>query len=252
VRASISLSVCIHIIRKINEITYAFNFVDHLASVIYVFEDCLYSFATCCHVIEIFLGALFLLLVFVDASLNLVLGCDGSLNSLNVEDFSLDPVVNVEEGVLQVLAEGANLLFSCSNLSALVISENHLGFITLNVVGQVQLLILIEHLQENLVILDRLTFSIHIRCYVLLQGFHDRQDLTRKMLELLALTIELILLNGVVEMIFNLKSLPLSFHDFMRGELLNLAQRLVDISIGPRKSNKLLRVDQEWERCHFL
>jgi len=83
--------------------TYVFNLVDHFASVVHVLEQGLDCLLASGHVVEVLLGGFLFLLVALDLSLDLVLLGNGLVYRLDVEDFSLNPVVDVEVGVLHAL-----------------------------------------------------------------------------------------------------------------------------------------------------
>jgi len=85
--------------------TYVLYGVHHLASVVLVLEDSLYCLPSGSDIVEVLLCAPLLLLILVDVCLNLIFGSDGPVDSLDIEDLTLDPVVHVEERVLQVLAK---------------------------------------------------------------------------------------------------------------------------------------------------
>lgn len=225
VRDSISLSTYKQGVRFNNQTTYIFNFIHHFAGVIHVFEQSLDCLLTSGHVVEVFLGCLLPLLKALDLCLDAVLLLDGFVYSLDVKDLSFDPMVDVEVGVLHALDESSDLFLHCfrAGLCVFGVAEHHLFFSSVNVDGQVELFVLVQHLQKDLVVLDASTLGVHVGSYILLHGLEQWQNLSRKMRELLALLVKLVFLNWVVEVIFNVKALSKFFYDFVTGNFRDLS-----------------------------
>jgi len=71
-------------------------------------------------------------------------------------------MVHIEIRVLQILAHGSDGFLDVLCIFALRISKNHFGFISFDIVGKIQLFILVKHRQEVLVVLYTLTLVDHV------------------------------------------------------------------------------------------
>ena len=199
--------------------TYVFNFVDHFSSVVHVLEQSLDGLLSSGDVVEVLLGGLLFLLETLDLFLDLVLLGNGFVHCLDVEDFALDPVVDVEVRVLHALYKGLDLLLDGirASFSVFGVSENHFAFLTVDVNSKIQLLIFIKHLQRDFVVVDTRALSGHIGCYVLLHGLEQGQYLSSKMRELLALLVKLVFLNRVVQVVLNGQTFSHSVNHLVAG-----------------------------------
>ena len=112
-------------------------------------------------------------------------------------------MVHIEIRVLQILAHSADSLFDVLSIFALGVSEHHFGFVSFNIIGQVQLLVLIKHGKEVLVVLNTLTLVDHIKRNTFHHSLEYWDHLLREMLEFLALVIKFILHDWVIKMFFD-------------------------------------------------
>jgi hypothetical protein len=149
--------------------TYVFDVVCHGGGVILVFEQRLDGFSSCVQVFDVGLVVHFLLLVLANSLTDVVSLCELEVNSFDVKQFTLGPVINVEVGVSEAVTQSTYLLLG-ARLALLLVAEHHSGLIAVDVVVQVQLLILVEHIKEHLVVLDTLILVAHVLLDIFYQG----------------------------------------------------------------------------------
>lgn len=120
-------------------------------------------------------------------------------------------MVEVEVGVLEVLAHNVDCLFYVFSLLVRLVAEDHLVHVAAGVIGEVVLLVLVEHSEEEAVILNRLTLVLRVAGDIFHHGLQDRNDLLGEVLELFALVIKPVFLERVVHMVLNVQHLTVFF-----------------------------------------
>ncbi len=84
------------------------------------------------------------------------------MNCNDIEQFSLAPMIQVEIGILKIVAHESDVFLDVLGLLELGVAKNHFGFVPLDVVGKIEFFILVEHLKEYFVIGVALAFVLHI------------------------------------------------------------------------------------------
>jgi len=241
------------LIQSLNLLVNVFNLVHHSVGIVCL-EHASDGLSALSQVVQVTLCRLLLLLVLTDPSLKLVLLLQSRVDCLNVKELSLAPVIQVEVGILHSLAQLEHTLLDDGRggLDNLRVAEDHLLLLSIDVLCQVELLVLVEHVQHRLVVLNALGLVLHVESDRLLHLLQDRDDLLGEVLELLAIEVQLVLLKRVVEMVLDLEgfSHPL---DSLRDHLLSHgSESLRYVTVGSRERHHLLRVDQERETGHLL
>lgn len=174
----------------------------------------------------------------------LFLVLDGLDQGLDIEDFSFDPVIEVVIWVPQVLAELLSLLSDL--LSAFLVLQDASFFVLVDVVGQVFLLVGIDNVKPSLVVNNGLRSVDHRGLHLLEHGLQHGHHLLCKNAELLALSVELILLNGVVHVRFNFQSLLISIDNVSIAKSRKFGYSFFDIcSVWSRKNLEFLCIDNK-------
>ena len=119
-------------------------------------------------------------------------------------------------------------------------SKDHLSFVSISVVGEVEALVRVEHVQELFVVLDTLGGGVHVARHILLHGFEDGHDLLMEMGEFLALVVEGVELDGVVQVLLNAERLSHSIHNLHWRQVWELGQQLLNITLWSRKGHEFL------------
>ena len=210
--------------------TYAFDLGDHGTGVIGILEDSLDRLLTLGDCVQILLGGPLLLLVLVDHVLDLLFLLQSLIDSYDVKKFSFTPVVQVLirvlHGIAQVLDVALNILGSLE----LRVAEDHLLLVTFNVVGEVEFLILIEHLEEYLVVDDALALVRHVGCDGLDHRLQHGDDLLGEMGEFHALLVKFVLLYWIVQVLLDVEQSSVLLNDVQSASLRDGSQELLDVA----------------------
>lgn len=236
-----SLNLLVNLSYVSNDGTYVFNLVHHSVGIVCL-EHASDGLSALSQVVQVTLSRLLLLLVLTDPGLKLVLLLQSRVDCLNVKQLSLAPVVQVEVRVLHSLAQLEHTLLDDGRggLDNLRVAEDHLLLLSIDVLCQVEFLVFVEHVQHGLVVLDTLGLVLHVESDGLLHLPEDRDDLLGKVLELLAVEVQLVPLERIVEMVLDLEgfSHPL---DCLRHHLLSHgSESLRYVTVGSREGHHLL------------
>ena len=112
---------------------------NHLACIVLVFEQCLYSFSSGCYIVQILLGGSLFLLSFADLRLDFVLQLKSGEDGFDIIKFSFAPMIHVEVRVSKAVAQGLALLFE--GWACLLAAEDHFVLVVVDIGLQIEILV---------------------------------------------------------------------------------------------------------------